>query len=94
MDDNYVIIMSRLSDDSSHWVLEPRLGNNQNSTYVQMPAEHRHEEGQLSLFDWSETGLSDTVTKITARQHMRSRIKACTVDISQTQNPSKATIKI
>lgn len=37
--------------------------------------------GRSDLFDWSATGLSDTVAKITATQHVQSRIKACTVNI-------------
>lgn len=40
---------------------------------------------QSDWFDWSKTGLSDTVST----QHVQSRIKACTVDISQTPNPEK-----
>lgn len=54
MGDNY-LILSRFCDDSSHWVLEPRLGNNPNTTRVQMPAEHPHEEVELVWLVWDGT---------------------------------------
>lgn len=77
-------------------VLEPRLGNNL-QPFVSVNASFLSKRGGRSgLFDRSVTGLSDTVAKISATQHVQSRIKACTVNIYvRPKNPrEKKPIKI
>lgn len=51
--------------------------------------------GQLDLLDRSETGLCDTEGKIGAKQRVQNGIKACTVNVGQTETPPrKTTFKI